>query len=234
MIKNISTALAAFAVVTFAGLSGQAFAQHCSSCASAGNNFGFPASTSSCGRGGCLGGHGHARGQGQVSAHFQELKNQLDHQASVNSKIAARNDAWPMPFACHDKTDYYDTWRPMLAAGNEIQGVLDHNFFTKDNQLNKVGIDRVAGIALNSPVNERAVYVSRSANQAVDQARVSAIRNTISTYYSHRGVVDVRLSEKIPATIAAATSQKVSESYEDNRAPATISDANSVQTAVTQ
>ena len=236
MIKTISTAFAVFAVVTFTGFSGQAAAQNCSSCGSA-SSFGFPAA-SSCGPGGCLGKgqgprHGHGLGHGhEHGARFQELKKQIDHQAALNAKVAARNDAWPLPFACWDRRNYYDTWAPMLAAGRETQGVLDNKFFTENNELNRIGIDRIAEIAMHSPINERAVYVSRSADQAVDQIRVDAIRNTIATYYSHRGTVDVRLSDKAAPTVAAVKVQAVNASFEQNRPAATVFNAQSVNSAV--
>jgi len=141
MIKTISTAFAAFAVVTFAGLSGQATAQNCQSCGSGSNSFSYPVTSSSCGRGGCLSrGHGHGV---QGGGHFDELKNQINHQSALNAKSAARNDAWPLPFACQDKRTYYETWAPMLAAGRETQGVLDSKFFTENNELNRIGIERV-------------------------------------------------------------------------------------------
>ena len=170
MIKSISTALAAIAVVTFAGLTGQASAQGCSSCSSA-NSFGFPAapvSVAGCGHGGC--GHG---GGGKISAGVHELRRQLDHTSQINAKVAARNDAWPLPFACADKRDYYRIWDTMLNAGIEENAVLDANFFTEDNRLNNVGIDRVAGIVLNMPTNERTLFVYRVADESVNQARVT-------------------------------------------------------------
>ena len=229
MIKTISTAFAAFAVVTFVGFSNQATAQDCASCGSA-SSFSYPAAASSCGRGGCLGHRGHG-GHGH-GARIQELKNQIAHQSAINAKASARNDAWPKPFNCYDKRSLHDIWQPMLAAGNETQQVLDHNFFTSSHELNRVGIDRVAGIALHGPASDRAVYVSRSADQAVDQARVAAIRNTIATYYSHRGLVDVRLSDRVAPTVAAVKVQAANDSYEDNRPPGTIFEAEAVGESV--
>ena len=228
MIKTISTAFAAFAVVTFVGFSNQATAQNCSSCGST-SSFSYPATAagSSCGPGGCLahGGHGHG-------ARIQELRNQIDHQSEIFAKAAARNDAWPKPFSCYDKQTLHNVWQPMLAAGNESQQVLDHNFFTSSHELNRVGIDRVAGIALNGASGERAVYVTRSADQAVDEARIAAIRDTIATYYRHRGELDVRLSDRVAPTVAAAKVQAANDSYNDNRPPGTIFDAEDVNEAV--
>ena len=231
MIKTISTAFAAFAVVTFVGFSNQATAQDCSSCGSA-SSFSYPAAAagSSCGPGGCLA-HGGKKGHGH-GGRIQELKNQIDHQSEIFAKAAARNDAWPKPFSCYDKRSVHEVWHPMLAAGNESQQVLDHNFFTSSNQLNRVGIDRLAGIALNGVPGERAVYVTRSADQAVDEARIAAIRDTISTYYAHRGGFDVRLSDRTAPTVAAVKVQAANDSYNDNRPPGTIFGAEAVGEAV--
>jgi len=127
---------------------------------------------------------------------------------------------------------YHEVWGPMLAAGSETQGILDHNFFTSNHELNRVGIDRLAEIALNSPVNERSVYVSRSANASIDQARMNAVRNTIATYYSHRGAVDVRLSEKVARTTAASKVKVFNDSYIDSQPAPTIFDVEAVNDAV--
>jgi len=238
MIKNIFTALAAFAVVTFAGLSGQALAQGCSSCgqaaqvlaapvavqgcsscnSAASSGFAWPSAPASkgCGRFGCR--HGH----GKISGHFHDLKNKLDHQAGLNDRIAARNDAWPLPFACADKRGYRDIWNTMLSSGHEVSCVLDGNYFTEANQLNRLGIDRVAGIVENMPTADRVVFVNRTANDSINQARLEAARQTISTYYRHRGAVDVRLSEKLPVSIAGARVQDNREKYTINSPPPTI------------
>jgi len=83
-----------------------------------------------------------------------------------------------------------------LNSGSETHAVLDSNFFTEANTLNRIGIDRVAGIVMNLPANERTVFVSRTTDQVVDQARVDAIKDMVATYYSHRGAVGVQLSDK--------------------------------------
>ena len=228
MIKSISPALAALAVVTFACLTGQASAQSCSSCGTA-PSFGFPTapSVAGCGNGGCQsGGHGH----------FDEFKQKIAHASSVHERAAARNDAWPKPFSCWDKTGYYDIWRPMIQAGTEVNSVLDGNYFTDDNELNRVGIDRVAGVLLNMPSNERTVYVTRGANEGINQARVNSIRHTIATYYSHVGGVNVQLSDRIPRTIAGTTILNNRILRNSSLPPAIIpvGSGGSVNTSVTQ
>ncbi|MDB2686714.1 hypothetical protein N9Y42_05840 [Mariniblastus sp.] len=200
MIKSISSALAAIAVVTFAGFTSHASAQNCSTCgpAPAISSFSWPATaTPGCGHGGC--GHGHI-GQG-----VDELKQKFAHASAINGKIAARNDAWPKPFSCWDKRDYYATWAPMIQAGAEVHAVLDGNYFSQNNQLNNVGIDRVAGVVLNMPANLRTLYVNRGPDEAVNQARVSSIRNLLSTHYRQIAGVDVRLSDRIPQSVSGAS-----------------------------
>ena len=234
MIKTISTALAAVAVVTFAGLAGQASAQSCSSCgpgpAPATNSFSYPSALSGCGHGGCGAGHGKAK------EHFHNVKQQIAFKSAYNEKIAARNDAWPKPFACWDKTGYYQVWAPMIQAGSETQAVLDSNFFTEGNALNSVGIDRVAGIVLNMPSNDRTLYVSRGPDDAVNQARVNAIRNTVSKYYGHVAGVSVRMSDRTPETETGAAIMQLQAGRIPMLPPAVlpVGTANSVGEAVTQ
>lgn len=235
MIKTILFALAAFAAITFAGLSGQAVAQDCSSCGPAPSisSFGFPsAPAAGCGRAGCRSGHGH----GQFKQHIHEFKQQLDHTAAINAKIAARNDAWPLPFACADKRDYYHIWNTMLSSGSETQAVLDGNYFTDTNHLNRVGIDRVAGIVLNMPSSERTVYVNRGPDQSVNQARIESIQNTVSTYYGHIAGVSVQLSNHLPDSDSASAVLNM-QTIRNTQLPAAIipvGDGESVTQAVTQ
>jgi hypothetical protein len=229
MMKQITTGLAAFAVVAIAGFSNQASAQHCSDC-NAGSGFGFPvaSATSACGGTG-------GRLRGSHGGRMHEFRNKLDHYSALNSKIAARNDAWPKPFACIDKADYYNIWSQMLAAGTETQCVLDDDFFGENHELNRVGIDRVRGIMANMPSDNRSVYVHRTNDDRVNKARMDAIRNTVDLYYSHKGPVNVALSDHVPRSISGNTVQRVRELRTQNMAPPIIqvgageSVANSVQ-----
>ena len=242
MIKTISSVLAAFAAVTFAGFSGEASAQSCSSCgpvhgAQTVQNFAYP--NTGCSHGGCQSGHG-AHGQSghghKVKQHFHNLKQQFAFTSANNEKIAARNDAWPLPFTCWDKTGYYDTWAPMLSKGSEIHAVLDKDYFTGGNELNRLGIDRVRGIVQNMPASQRTVYVHRSGDDFIDKARVDDIRNTISTYYAASGPVEVRLSDEIPTSIAGTSIINSRASRVENLPPPIIPVASggSVDQAVTQ
>ena len=233
MMKNMTSTMAALAVAAIFSLSNQASAQNCSSCAS-GDGFGFPVASqsgTSCSGGGCRlrGSLGHGGG------HFQEFKNKMDHYAVLNAKIAARNDAWPKPFACLDKRDYYGIWSTMLDAGTETQCVLDGDFFGEANDLNRIGIDRVRGIMTNMPSADRTVFVHRTNNEAVDNARIAAIRNTIDTYYGHLGAADIKLSDNLPRSISGLQVQQYSTLRAENLAAPIIqvgdgdSVANSVQ-----
>ena len=235
MFKTFSTALAAFAAVTFAGLSGQASAQSCSSCAPAPSiGVAYPSAPvmAGCGQGGC----GHGQGHSSIKEHFHLFKQKLAFKSAINERAAARNDAWPKPFACWDKRDYHAIWAPMLQSGIETQSVLDSHYFTNDNELNRVGIDRIAGIVLNMPTNEKTVYVTRGPNEGINQARIASIRNTISTYYGQVSGVDVRLSDRIPTTMSGPNALQVLEGRSPVLPPAIIpvGTANSVSEAVTQ
>lgn len=227
MMKQITTGLTAFAVVAIVGFSNHASAQHCSGCNSDG--FGFPVSsaTSACGSNGC-------RVRGSHGGRINEFRNKLDHYSALNSKIAARNDAWPKPFACIDKADYYNIWSTMLEAGTETQCVLDGDFFGENHELNRVGIDRVRGIMANMPSDNRSVYVHRTNNDQVNQARIDAIRNTVELYYSHKGPVKVALSDHVPRSISGNTVQRVRELRTQNMAPPIIQvgDGESVASSV--
>jgi hypothetical protein len=216
MSLKLTAAIATVAAVTAFGFTGQASAQtcnSCSSCESMAQSFDYPAGRQACNSG---------RQRLQHGGRIDELKRKHAHQSELFEKSRARNDAWPKPFACLDKRDYYDIWSVMLDSGVETQCVLNTDFFNTNHELNRVGIDRVAGIMLNMPANQRVVYLHREADANVNDMRLASVTNTIETYYRHLGSVNVKMTDAIPLSVSGSSVQRNLTLREDNLSPAVI------------
>lgn len=151
-------------------MSGACQAQNCSSCSS---EFGYPSSVSDCGGcGGC--------GSGRSGNHPK-----IDSMKALNSKVCARNDAWPKPFNCADRQLYFTMWQPMIDQGFEEQCVLTSvHFDPETHELNKFGISTVQGIMQNMPTARKKVFVNRDVDQSISQARLNNVNNVVNTYYN--------------------------------------------------
>ncbi len=183
--------------------------------------FGYPASAhaisescnGSCGNRGLL---GHHFGSGNFKA-------KMDHYSALNAKKAQRNDAWPKPFACWDRTAYHQFWQPYLNNGLEQHCVIAADMFDAEtNELTKMGVQRVAGIMQHVPQQDRQVLVQRVADDSTNQARLVSVKNTIDTYYAHLGVARLDLTNRIPTTVSGAYSAEVQQRRMDTLADPAI------------
>lgn len=209
MLKINPLILAAVAMTSVALLSSDCAAQACSSCGPSTGQFGYPlmggVNCGGCGSTAC-GGRCGAGGGG----HFQELRAKWDQQQMINSRIAARNDAWPKPFDCADRQLYFSIFAPMIDQGFEEQCVLSSMHFDEDtNQLNRVGKHAVAGIMQNMPSSRKRVFVHREANDVVNSARLQAVKETIDTFYSASGPAQVAFSSKLPITTRGTSAEAI-------------------------
>lgn len=185
-----------------------AVAVGCDSCAAAAApvaSFGFPAASgcSSCQSagvgGGCRGGACRA-----------ELKARRAHQAAINAKIYARNEAWPAPFDCGSRQLYHAIFRPQIDAGYEDQNILTETHFdVETGELTRYGIEQVKGMMLNMPRHRRVVFVQQAPNEGLTQQRMAKVQNVIDTYYSQRGGM-VRASIRTPAKQYGLYAEKIS------------------------
>lgn len=157
------------------------------------------------------------------------------HYHALNRKITQRNDAWPKPWACLDRQAYYNAWTPMLISGYEEHAVLSDNFFDPNtNELNQLGIYKLAGLMQNMPVKDRQVFVTRSSDDSVNNARLASINQTINTYYRHLGSAQVSLSNRQPTFVSGRISDAILKNRLENMVPPMIQagTAGSVQQAV--
>ena len=201
-LKTAMSAALALAMCTFVSV---ASAQHQQS-------FSYPtAATQQC-SGGCQGGCRHLGGT--IGGNFGNgtFKAKIDHYNKMAEKVRQREDAWPKPFACWDKREYHRMWQPMLMNGFDQSCVLGVEFFNADNSLSPIGISRVANIMQNVPQSKRTVLIQEGADQAINQARMESVKDTINTYYSQLGTARIDLTRHSAQYGSAAVLQARMES----------------------
>lgn len=150
--------------------------------------------------------------------HFQNLKSKLDHMSMLNERVRLRNDAWPKPWACIDRRNYHLMWAPMLGAGREQRCLVPAIGFDKQtNELNTLGINQVADIMRSLPSSQRTVFIEQDVDDAVNQERMTQVKNTIDRYYAQFGVARIALSTRKPHIRSATESELIQEGRVENR-----------------
>lgn len=209
--------IVAIAITGIALISGDCFAQGCSSCASHGASYGSVVVGGDCGCHGCCGGESKSG----FSAKRAEFKGKLDHLSAEIDKVRGRNQAWPKPFDCADRQLYFSLWEPMIDQGWEEQCVLNSNHFDPETgELNQFGVHTVAGIMQNMPTTRKEVFIHREADESANNTRLLAVKNTIDTYYSQTGPARVSFSTKLPVTLSGTKAEAISRlAYENQPTP---------------
>ncbi|MFK7767993.1 MAG: hypothetical protein AB8B55_12290 [Mariniblastus sp.] len=206
MQKSKSLFFVAVAIASVAMLTGDCSAQ-CNTCNQApAVSFGYPSSSGGCNS--CRGG-GCSLGSG-------ELRSRLEQTKQINARTAARNAAWPKPFACADRQLYHQMWRPMVDQGYQEQCLIGAAHFDPETgKLNRFGQTAVAAIMQNMPMAHKEVFLHKSHDQQVNDLRMASVKDTINTFYASSGPARVAYSNLPPVSIrgeqAAAIYQKALE-----------------------
>lgn len=124
---------------------------------------------------------GHANGLG--GGHHAR-KQRREEWKLESEKIYQRNNAWPKPFSCLDRTAYHAVFPPMINAGYEIQCVLGSQHFDQETQeLNSFGQTTIASIMQNMPSHRKHVYVTQDADERITARRLDEVNHIVNTYY---------------------------------------------------
>jgi hypothetical protein len=111
----------------------------------------------------------------------------------------------------------------MIDQGFEEQCVLNAaHFETGTNELNKFGQYTIAGIMQNMPTTRREVFIHRDADDVANQARMTAVKDTIETFYSQMGPAKVAFSSKMPVTLRGETAAGIFALSSENQATPVI------------
>lgn len=201
---------AAVAAVLMAGVS---FAQ-CDTCGGEAS-FGYPGASCAA----CSTGEGNFVGRGG-HAHGEVLKAKIAHAQEIDSRVIARNEAWPKPFACASRSLYASYWRSITRAGFADQNTLSAIHFGEDGKLTKYGQQQVAGILRNMPQQYKTVYIQRDKDEATSMARLGQVQELVSTWYGQNG--RVAFSDRNPIIQNGFRAENISNGYHAAMAPPVI------------
>lgn len=203
------------AVIVAVLMAGVSLAQ-CNTCGGEAS-FGYPGGSScaTCSAGGNFVGTG-----GRAHQHGEVLKAKIAHAQEIDSRVIARNEAWPKPFACASRNLYASYWAPITRAGFADQNTLSAIHFGEDGKLTKYGENQIAGILRNMPQKYKTVYVQRDGDEGTSMARLNQVQNMVSTWYGQNG--RVAFSDRNPIIQNGTRAENISNGYHAAMAPPII------------
>lgn len=179
------------AILTIATLAGTTLAQECQSCLETTTigGFGYPARIHH-GGGGLL--HKAREFKHDVHQH-------IEHLGAIHDVVSRRNKAWPKPFACADRQQYFMMWDAMLDDGWRLGCVFtDDHFAYNSDELNQAGQAKLAAIMKNNAIGQKAFYVQRSASSDLAKRRLTAVRTTVEKWYGLEDVTEIAYADRLP------------------------------------
>lgn len=198
----------------------------CSSC-DGGAGFEYP-SAGGCGHGGC--GRGGIGG-GRISGAKANLKAWYAHIHHVNEVATARNGAWPKPFQCADRQQYFAIWQPMIQSGMNANSLLSDHHFDENGELNASGKTRLRTIAQNHPVGQKAVLIQNTGDQMVNNQRLNYVQQVVNDFYGQENFAQVAVSNSYPVKGPGARYELVNQLSAEGTAPPIIPVASGRETA---
>ena len=126
----------------------------------------------------------------------------------------ARNNAWPDPFNEVDAAQVVMPFEIMKANGWKMHNTIGHELFRDgDGALLASGHRRVHWIATQAPTARRTVYVLRGDSQSETDARVAAVRHTISSLHLNGPAPAVLVTDIEPAAASGAWATKINREW---------------------
>jgi len=181
-------------------------------------SFGYPGSACAA----CSTGQGNFVGRGGRGghAHGEYIKAKIAHAQEIDSRVVARNEAWPKPFACASRNLYASYWAPITRAGFADQNTLTAIHFGENGKLTKYAQNQIAGILRNMPQKYKTVYVQRDKDEATSMARLNQVQGLVSTWYGQSG--RVAFSDRNPIIQNGFRAENISNGYHAAMAPPVI------------
>ncbi len=131
-----------------------------------------------------------------------------------------RNNAWPDPFNEFDAMGVIMPFETMKQNGWVLHNTIGpHQFRESDGALKTSGQEALAWIAREAPPTRRQVYVVRGATEAITQARVDSVRETLAQLDVNGPPPTISLTDRHPHTASGAWATKVNRAWLEQLAP---------------
>lgn len=145
---------------------------------------------------------------------FRTWHSDYKEKAAVTRK---RNDAWPKPFICQDRMNYFLTMALMYDSGWIAQCCLtDVHFDAKTGELNQAGQNKVQSIMNNNPLDRRNVFIVHNLNVLDTQARLENVQSAVSKWYGPELASHVTVTDRIPMEVSGQRIERVNTQYQSS------------------
>lgn len=138
-------------------------------------------------------------------------------------RSTARNNAWPDPFIPDDRCAVRAPLEVMVNNGWRYNNTLSDHHFDGLGQLNEAGDRMVQTIVQQYPTGRRPVYVLRSTDPVISQARLESVYAAANKYALPGDVAQVGETyirpEGWPASFVVAVDRSYAESIPQPRIP---------------
>lgn len=129
-------------------------------------------------------------------------------------KMFERNQAWPKPFACWDRTAYLNTWHQMYSSGLAYDCTLCDSHFEPDTgRLNRMGERKIEVLMQNYPEWQRGVLVAQNRDPELNNLRLESVRESMRQWYGEEYANQVAFSSLHPSPASGAKIQAINTGY---------------------
>jgi hypothetical protein len=137
-----------------------------------------------------------------------------------------RNQAWPKPFTCWDRSAYFNTWNQMYTAGLAGESTLsDAHFDSETGNLNQMGEQKIQMIFRNLPESQRGLLIAETRDPNLDNQRLNVARNAVRNLYGEAFASQVALTSRVPQPASGARIFAVNTRYLSNLPSPTINNS---------
>ena len=125
-----------------------------------------------------------------------------------------RNNCWPEPFVCPDRTTVRMPFCIQIANGWRSRNTLDGIYF-EDNgsELSEIGKNRIRYLLMNTPSAYRAIYVLQDCDPALTTARLAAVQTAVNETCGGQIEVPVMLTSSPPDGYGSEEANLVRRKY---------------------
>lgn len=121
-----------------------------------------------------------------------------------------RNNAWPHPFSEMAAAQTRMPFAVQKENGWRLHNTLSHELFRGgDGVLTVAGQQQLIHIATQNPPEHRVIYVVRGATPRETDARVDAVRSSLSRINLQGAMPEVFVTDRVPATGSGAMASAV-------------------------
>lgn len=143
-----------------------------------------------------------------------------------HTQIYQRNQAWPKPFACWDRTAYLGIWQQMYSSGLAYECTLsDSHFEQGTGELNRLGARKLQVTMQNNPEWQRGILVAPTRDPQLSNLRLESVRESVRQWYGDDYADQVAFSNVVPEPASGARIQAINVGYGAAMQPPTINQA---------